>query len=148
MKVIHFFITIVLLTTVLFATNIFASGRRRSPMMPPGAKIRLGGSHKTDYAFSPDATRLAVAHAYVGIWLYDANDGTELTLLTGHTEPITSIAFSQDGKTLVSGSRDLTIRLWDVNTIEHKATLLGHTGIPTVFAFSSRWENIRKRSTT
>lgn len=121
---------------VLFPTKNFASGRRRSPMLPEGAKVRLGGSHKTDYAFSPDATRLAAAHAYIGVWLYDANDGTELTLLTGHTEPITSVAFSPDGKTLVSGSHDLTIRLWDMSTFEHKMTLLGHTGIPTVFAFS------------
>lgn len=136
MKVIHIFITILLLTTGLFQTNISAHGRRRSPMLPEGAKVRLGGAHKTDYAFSPDATRIAVAHAYIGIWLYDANDGTELTLLTGHTEPITSVAFSPDGKTLVSGSHDLTIRLWDMSTFEHKMTLLGHTGIPTVFAFS------------
>ena len=136
MKVIHIFITILLFSTGLFPTNIFAHGRRRSPMLPEGAKVRLGGSHKTDYAFSPDATRLAVAHAYIGIWLYDANDGTELTLLTGHTESITSVAFSPDGQTLVSGSHDLTIRLWDMSTFEHKTTLLGHTGIPTVFAFS------------
>ena len=136
MKVIHIFITILLLMVVLFPTKNFASGRRRSPMLPEGAKVRLGGSHKTDYAFSPDATRLAAAHAYIGVWLYDANDGTELTLLTGHTEPITSVAFSPDGKTLVSGSHDLTIRLWDMSTFEHKMTLLGHTGIPTVFAFS------------
>ncbi len=136
MKVVHFFITILLLTTALFPRNIQASGRRRSPMLPIGAKVRLGSSGPIDFAFSPDATRLAAAHGYIGIWLYDANNGTELTLLTGHTKSIASVAFSPNGKTLVSGSSDLTIRLWDVDTYKHKTTLLGHTGIPTVFAFS------------
>lgn len=72
---------------------------------------RNGSGHATDMAFSPDGTRLAIANSIFGIWLYDVETGLELTLLTGHTDSVTSVAFSPDGQTLVSGSFDQTIRL-------------------------------------
>ena len=54
--------------------------------LPEGAKARLGkGGITGNVAYSPDGTRLAVASS-IGIWLYDAQMGEELDLLTGHTD--------------------------------------------------------------
>ena len=76
--------------------------------------------------YSPDGTRLAVASG-IGIWLYDAHTGDEVSLLTGHTDRVTSVSFSPDGTTLASGSSDGTVRLWEVASRQEKATLEGHT---------------------
>ena len=94
--------------------------------LPKEAKIRFGKGAATEIQYSPDGTRFAVAST-IGIWLYDADTGQEINLLTGHTEHVLCIAFSPDGKTLASGSQDNTIRLWDANTGQHKKTFTGHT---------------------
>ena len=104
--------------------------------LPEGAKARLGKGHITgNIAYSPDGTQLAVAGS-AGIWLYDADTGEELSLLTGHTSSVNSVAFSPDGTTLASGNEDETVRLWDVATGTLKATLTGHTFNVNSVAFS------------
>ena len=107
------------------ALNTFAQD---SPQwhLPEGAKTRLGKGGISEIAYSPDGTRLAVASS-IGIWIYDAQTGEALDLLTGHTWDVTSVAFSPDGQTLASGSYDATIRLWDANTGRNIHTLTGHT---------------------
>ena len=94
--------------------------------LPKEAKVRFGKGAATEIQYSPDGTQFAVAST-IGIWLYDADTGQEIDLLTGHTDFVLCIAFSPDGKTLASGSEDNTIRLWDTNTGQHKKTLAGHT---------------------
>ena len=94
--------------------------------LPKEARARFGKGAATEIQYSPDGTRFAVAST-IGIWLYDADTGQEIDLLTGHTEHVLCIAFSPDGKTLASGSQDNTIRLWDANTGQQKKTLAGHT---------------------
>ena len=105
--------------------------------LPDGAKARLGKGSIREVQYSPDGARLAVAGS-IGIWLYDARTGAELSLLTGHTGEITSVAFSPDGRTLASasGSGDATVRLWDAVTGAHLRTLHGHTGRVESVAFS------------
>ena len=93
--------------------------------LPKEAKVRLGKGTISEIKYSPDGTRVAAAST-IGIWLYDAETGQELALLTGHTGYVWNIAFSPDGQTLASGSNDNTIRLWDANTGKHKTTLVGH----------------------
>ena len=70
--------------------------------LPDGAKVRLGkGWISGDVAYSPDGSLLAVTSS-IGIWLYDANTGAEVNLLSGHTRPVRSAAFSPDGAMLAS----------------------------------------------
>ncbi len=103
--------------------------------LPVDAKRRLGKGVLNNMQLSPDGTRLAVASS-IGIWLYDADSGKELALLTGHTAEVLSVAFSPDGKTLASGSFDSTIRLWDVQTGELLKTLIEHTNVVFSLAFN------------
>ena len=92
--------------------------------LPEGATQRIGKGAIWQIAYSLDGKYLAVASS-IGTWLYDAQTGAEVNLLTGHTYAATSIAFSPDGQTLASGGDwpDRTIRLWDVATGTHKLTL-------------------------
>ena len=82
-------------------TNIFAQD---SPQwhLPEGAKARIGKGRVNEVKCSPDGTKLAVASS-IGIWIYDAQTGEEIDLLTGHTDSVYSVAFSPDGKKSQAG---------------------------------------------
>ena len=94
--------------------------------LPDGAKARFGKGTMSEIAYSQDGTRLAVAGG-IGIWIYNAQTGQELDLLSGHTAWVFSVSFSPDGTSLASGSSDRTVRLWDANTGEHLHTLTEHS---------------------
>ena len=116
--------------------------------LPDGATARIGKSGiagRNAIAISPDGTRLAAATT-IGVWIYDTDTSKELSLLTEHTGPVTSVAFSTDGKTLAGGSVDTTIRLWDTETGKHKATLIGHVGGITLLQFLPDGETLASGS--
>ena len=127
-----------ILTSTLLLVSVYLSnsGAQDSSQwrLPEGAIARLGKGGVNDIKYSPDKTRLAVASS-IGTWLYDANTGEELGLLTGHTKPVAAIAFSPNGDKLVSGSYDRTLRLWNPYTGELLKTLNTEGKIATV-AFS------------
>ena len=108
-----------------------------------GAKMRLGKGRINDIQFSSNGRRFAVATP-IGIWMYDAHTGEELSLiavLPGEGREVTTIAFSPDGHTLASGELRGIGRLWDVFTGEPIATFQGilrphHEGLRTL-AFSA-----------
>ena len=85
-------------------------------------------------AFSPDG-RFLTRSAGRNVLLWYAGR-TYKTVLTGHTDDVTSVAFSHDSRTLASSSVDTTVRLWDVETDTHKATFAGHTERVVSVAFS------------
>ncbi len=135
-KHVSFFVPLLTISTLLLP-QVFGSGPSPPPRaLPEGAKMRIGQGRGVDFAFSPDGNRIAVACSIIGIWIHDAHTGSELALLTGHTDAVTSVAYSSDGKTLASGSYDHTVRLWDAHTFEPQATLTGHTGDTKALAFS------------
>ena len=68
-----------------------------------GAKARLGVDEIYEISYSPDGAWLAAARG-MHIWIYDANSGAEVSLLTGRTEDVYSVAFSTNGFILASGS--------------------------------------------
>ena len=115
-----------LLTSPPYLPNAFAQDYTQLSL-PEGAKVRLGkGSITGNIAYSPDGTLLALASS-IGVWIYDAQTGEELDLLTGYPDWVESVSFSPDGQMLASGSSGGTVRLWDVRSREHLRTLTGHT---------------------
>ena len=134
MKNILYLVLITLAITLTPTTNTHAQD---SPQwhLPEGAKARLGKGSIIDIAYSADGSKLAVA-SNIGVWIYDADIGEELNLLSGHTSAVFSVAFSSDGNILASGSADDTIRLWNTDTGTHIRTLSGHTSAVRGVAFS------------
>jgi len=70
------------------------------------------------------------------ILILDAITGSQMAVLSGHTDTVESLAFSSDGISLVSGSNDKTVKLWDVQTGGVVKTFHGHTGSVYCFNFS------------
>ena len=89
--------------------------------------------------FSPDGTRLVSGFQDGTVRLWDVATQTEVAVLEGHTDQVTSVSFSPDGATLASsgGWDDPTVRLWDTATQAQVAMLRGHTGEVRSVAFSS-----------
>ncbi|MDE0297628.1 MAG: hypothetical protein OXN17_03270 [Candidatus Poribacteria bacterium] len=131
-----FFQFYLLIVSVFFLEGGFAQNYTRWELHE-GAKMRLGkGEITCKIAYSPDGTRLAVASS-IGVWLYDANTGAEVSLLTGHSEEVYAVAFSPDGSVLASGgNRDAIIRLCDLRTAKATHALVGHHGAVTSVASS------------
>src|SRR5262249_8445230 len=69
--------------------------------------------------------------------VWDAEKGTALLELKGHTGNVNSVAFSPDGKRVVTGTADRTVRVWDARTGTTLAELKGHTGAVTSVSFSA-----------
>ena len=89
--------------------------------LPKKAKARLGKGGIHTLQFSPDGTRLAVG-SDIGVWLYDAKTGKEITMFPGMCE---SLSFSPDGRYLASGGgrfgsgskfRRKELQVWDTAT--------------------------------
>ncbi len=99
--------------------------------LPIGAKTRLGKGSINGISFSPDGTQIAVGSA-TGVWIYDANTGAELSVLTDHTTHTGQVAFSPDGNTLASGMYD-NISLWNTDTGKHLKTFkISHASMDTL----------------
>ena len=108
--------------TLLLIVGYFSNGglaqEQTQEHFSEGAKMRLGKGRINDIKFSPDGRRFAVSTS-IGIWMYDAHTGEELSLiavLPGEGRDVTAMAFSPDGKTLASGEKGGTGRLWDGTT--------------------------------
>ncbi len=79
---------------------------QRTAQLPGG---RLGSTHAV---LSPDSTLAAVFNRDNTARLCDANDGSAVTALLGHTSAVTAFEFSPDGLHCVTGSADGTARVW------------------------------------
>ena len=123
MQKILLFSLIFLLVGVLFAQESLAQDYTRLNL-PDGALARLGKGPIGELAHSSDGTRLAVASS-IGIWIYNADTGEELALLTGHQDWwIYSLAFSPNGTALASSDwLNDAVYLWDVATGTLKDTI-------------------------
>ena len=126
MKIQTFRFTLILLSGLTISTFVpvsFSQNQDFSKLnLPEGAVARLGkgGVSFSDrsIAFSPDGSRFAVATS-IGVWLYDAETLSEIALLAGHNEKVSTVTFSPDGKKLASGPGSQlpgTLKLWDVES--------------------------------
>ena len=79
------------------------------------------------WRFSPDGTRIVTGSYDKTAKVWDAQTGTPLLELKGHTGGCTSVAFSPDGTRIVTGSEDKTAKVWDAGTGTPLLELKGHT---------------------
>ena len=135
MKKPFFCFTALLLTLNLFSLNGFAQDYIQW-QLPEGAMGRLGKGKINDITFSPDATQFAVA-ATIGIWIYNAQTGEELALLTGHKREVKAVEFSLDGHTLTSVDAGGETRLWDAATRQLRSILTESSDLVREVALSS-----------
>jgi WD40 repeat protein len=81
-------------------------------------------------AFSPDGLLIASGGNDWNVHIWDAQDGSELAVLPGHTDWIRSVAFSPDGQWLASGSDDRNVFVWSV---------ADHSGAPQIVSGHEDW---------
>ena len=67
-------------------------------------------------AFSPDGTKLALAHVDRSVSIWDTRTWKRWGTLRGHLLGINDLAFSPDSQFLATGSRDHTVKIWDLRT--------------------------------
>jgi WD40 repeat protein len=98
------------------------------------------GTGLTSVALDPTG-HLVAAGVADNVVVYDAHTGTQLGVLAGHTDTVTSLAFSPDGKLIASSSRDRDARVWDAKALKLVKILRRHTAFVSGVAFSpdGRW---------
>lgn len=82
-------------------------------------------------AFSADGRQLAIGNlgGQGDVGIVDAQSGTTLATLAGHTDRVVGVIFSPNGRLAVTSSRDGTARVWDtqsgrlLRTFDHPAPL-------------------------
>ncbi len=87
-------------------------------------------------AFSPDGRQLLSAGRDRLLRLWDAEKGTLVKEMRGHTDEVFAAVFHPDGKRIASGGRDRAIRIWDAERGEELVRLPGHTNYIFSLAFS------------
>lgn len=87
-------------------------------------------SHYTavlDARFSADSSRLVTVDQSGQVAVWTAEDGAEVSLLTGHSQRVNTGIFSPvDSNRVLTASDDGTARLWDATTGEQLLLLEGH----------------------
>ncbi len=100
--------------------------------------------------FSPDGGILAstwlvkitddfsvIENAKGVIILWDVAKGEKISILEGHSKPITALTYSPDGTLIATGSKDKTIIVWNAQSGNQLKVLQGHSGTINSLAFSS-----------
>lgn len=100
------------LMTSLFLLNGFAQDYTQW-QLPEGVKMRLGKGRIMDIVYSADGNKFAVATT-IGIWIYSADKGEELNLITGHDIQVETVTFTQDAENIISADSSGECRKWDV----------------------------------
>ena len=72
---------------------------------------------------------IAIGSGHKDIMILNVITGSQIAILSGHTDEVASVVFSLDGRSLVSGSVDKTVKLWDMQTGGAIRTFSSHTGM-------------------
>lgn len=100
------------------------------------SRVRTSGGRYLSIALSPDGRRLATAGDQGEVRLWPVEPGgridQEATVLSGHTDAVTSLAFTPDDERLISTSYDATARIWNLRSGATSSTLrqTGRVGMP------------------
>ena len=78
--------------------------------------VNIGPSAIFTSPFSPSANQFATFGYDKVIRIFDAENGSLIREMNGHTENGFSLYYSADGTKLISGAGDYTVRVWDVET--------------------------------
>jgi len=126
MKKLFLMLTLFFITTFSLLTAFAQFEPSTQLGLPDGAKARLGKGRINEIMYSPDGEQFAVTTS-IGVWIYNAQTGEELDLITGgHKDEVYAAAYSPDSKTIATVGKDKTVRLWDVHTGQLLKTLKGH----------------------
>ncbi len=90
--------------------------------LPDGAKMRLGKGRINEIKFSPDSRRFAVATS-IGVWIYNAQSGSIISLLKGKRQNILDVAFTEDRDTVIGVNAIGEILKWHTENGELIFTL-------------------------
>ena len=107
----------------------------QGPKVVKGAEAEWGRCFRTvstlairEMDFSSWNNTIAAGSESGKIIILSAITGSQVAVLSGHTNCVVSLAFSLDGRSLVSGSCDKTVKLWDMQTGGNVKTFHGHIG--------------------
>ena len=101
-----------------------------------GLHLERPSGHIYPNPYSLDGKQVVMASGNKIIGIYDAETGSEIKKLEGHTGDVTSAFFSPDGKYIISASKDKTIRIWDAESGKGLKQFKGHSEAVTFALFS------------
>ena len=133
-KPILFYIALLLILNLFLSNRSLAQDHTQSHL-PEGVKTRSGKGAASDITFTPDGTQFAVT-TNIGIWIYDAKTGAEITVLKQPGRSYRKVAFSPDGNILAcaTGSNGRgEVQLWNKTAGELITTLPATIGISSLF---------------
>ena len=90
------------------------------------AQTIISNDANSSVSWSPDSSKLAIS-SYDTVRIWNANTGTCIHTLEGHTDKVASVSWSPDSSKLATGSHEM-VRIWDATTNNCIHTLTGHTG--------------------
>jgi WD40 repeat protein/class 3 adenylate cyclase len=86
----------------------------------------------TDAAFSPTGDRIVTASFDKTARVWNAQDGSEITVFRGHQDAVERVTFSPGGSRVVTGARDGTVRVWNARSGEQILVLRQPGNVRTV----------------
>ncbi|BBM86652.1 protein kinase domain-containing protein [Candidatus Uabimicrobium amorphum] len=89
-------------------------------------KVVTCGSPVNSISLNRDNT-LVAAGTHNAIELYNIQTLQKVSVLEGHSGPLSSLVFSADNNYIISGSLDTTIRIWDIGSKKEMSILNDHS---------------------